>query len=488
MPEIKLSKNLTEEHYVIKSKGLFVLAKPLKIHDSSFSFYLQIDENEFLSGEEISKILKHFCYEHKITLLDFQWSLIGQNKKIIIWEAALKALHVQICKTKIQEGLTEIHFWPKINKASLLQNNEINIPENKPEKTFLDANQKIKVMIVDDSITIQTLLKKLLSEDPLIEVVATIGNPLECEEALRIYKPDVLTLDIHMPKMDGITLLKKIHPQHAIPVLIVSSLNPDQGDYILNALENGAFDYIKKPELSETVELGAILREKIKAAFSSKRKLNTVVNSESKLIHKKNFSLDLNYTIAIGASTGGTEALREFLLGLPEKIPPILIVQHIPPVFSNAFAKRLDSLCPFLVKEAEDGDLVEANKVLIAPGGFQMRLIKAEKNPRVLTVRIEDTAPVNRHKPSVDALFFSLAQLELEKTIGIIMTGMGADGAKGLLSLRQKGARTIAQNEESCIVFGMPREAIELGAAEFVCDLKDISQTLMELTFSKKIA
>jgi len=341
-------------------------------------------------------------------------------------------------------------------------------------------NKKIKVMVVDDSATIRTLLAKILSSDPQFEVVAQAEKPSQVEALIKQHKPDVITLDIHMPEMDGVQLLKKIHPLYKIPTVMISSMSKEDGPQVLQALEIGAVDYIQKPQASEMFEASQVIRDRLRIAAKAK------VFAQNKPI-KKLSGAQINSIddglIVIGASTGGTEALRVVLESLPAQIPPILIVQHIPPVFSTAFAQRLNSICPFEVKEAANGDEIKPNRVLIAPGAFQMAVKKS--GPKLI-VQINSDAPVNRHKPSVDYMFKSVSDLNIENVIAVILTGMGADGARELKRLRERGARTIAQDENTSVVFGMPREAINMGAAEFVSPLDQVAEKIVRLLNSNK--
>ena len=340
--------------------------------------------------------------------------------------------------------------------------------------------KKTKVLIVDDSITIQRLLNAIFVADPEIEVVATAGRPSQVEELILRHRPDVITMDIHMPEMDGVTLLKKLMPQYPIPTVMITSLSIEEGSKVLDALEHGAVDYIQKPSADVLKVLAPQIVERIKVAakakiFKSKIALRSTAPKLSKVF-------DDSVIVAIGSSTGGTEAVKEVFVRLPEHIPPILVVQHIPPVFSRAFAERLNQLCPFEVKEAEDGDIVRPDLALIAPGGKNMRL---ERRQGKLRVVVEETPPRNRHRPSVDILFDSVAETMNKKAIGIILTGMGADGAQGLLKMKNAGARTVAQDEASSVVYGMPREAVKLGAAEPM-DLFKIPEHLMNLLNNPK--
>lgn len=374
--------------------------------------------------------------------------------------------------------LPQSQFNPNLNTKSASQNI---VPNHSNKAKFENNNSSrhpnpIKVLIVDDSKTIRTLLRGILSKSSSIQVVADTGSPLEVISLIEKFNPDVITLDIHMPEKDGVTLLKEYIKIHPIPTIMISSISMEEGPYVLNALESGAVDYIQKPQHNELAEAAELMIEKIKAASTAR-----IANAKSgikRTSKKSNSNISVNTLIAIGSSTGGTEAIKDLFAGLPDQIPPIVIVQHIPPVFSKAFADRLNSLFPFEVKEAEHGDLILPNRVLIAPGGKQMKVVKVSQK---LQISIEDTPPVNRHKPSVDVLFDSLIESKVNKGIAVILTGMGSDGAKGMSRLFEKGWLTIAQDKESCVVFGMPAVAIQLGAAQHVCSIHDIPNKIQEL-------
>ncbi len=337
--------------------------------------------------------------------------------------------------------------------------------------------EKSKVLIVDDSATIRNLLHKIISQDPKLQVVAMAELPSQVDALIQQHKPDVITLDINMPEMDGVTLLKRIYPKYKIPTVMISSISKEEGQQVLNALESGAIDYIQKPQMSDLAEVGQQIRDRIRVAATVKSRNSSKPRRKASAIN----GMNQNSLILIGASTGGTQAIKAVLESLPSKIPPILIVQHIPPVFSAAFAKRLDDLFSFRVKEAVHGEEVLPNTVFIAPGGTQMG-VKALKDKVVITVN--DDPAMNRHKPSVDYLFKSIASAGLTKITAAILTGMGADGAKQMKVLKDQGARTIAQSEGTSVVFGMPKEAIQTGGAEFTVDLEDIGQKLVDLSVS----
>ena len=349
---------------------------------------------------------------------------------------------------------------------------------------------KIRVLIVDDSASVRTTLSDIIAADPELEVMATAADPYVAVERIRQEVPDVMFLDIELPRMDGITFLKKIMAQRPIPVVICSSLAQDGSDAFMQALEAGAVDVVAKPRV-DTAQFLQESRMRIcdaaKAAAHAKlrglakaspvlRAPSPDVKVEAKLTadaiippisdaRRASLIARLPVTeplVAIGASTGGTEALREVLEALPAASPPILIVQHMPEKFTTAFARRLDMGCAVRVKEAEDGDLVLPGQVLIAPGNLHMLLVR---NGSRYTVKIEEGPHVSRHRPSVDVLFRSTAQSAGKNALGMLLTGMGDDGARGLLEMRQMGCLTLAQDEASCVVFGMPKEAIQRGAA-----------------------
>lgn len=348
---------------------------------------------------------------------------------------------------------------------------------NVEKVNVLVKKSKVRVLIVDDSKTIRNLLVKILQDDPKIEIVGQAEDPIKAEFLLPTARPDVITLDVHMPRMTGVQWLKKILPKYRIPVVMITSLELKDGNEVFEALELGAVDYIQKPSMKEISLVSDLIREKIVNAASARVH---PPKEPSKFISslKVNCNFDPGIVIAIGSSTGGTDALRRVLLSLPKDIPPIVIVQHIPAVFSKAFSDRMNTLCPFEVKEAEHGDALHSNRVLVAPGGTQMKLVRKDSG---LFVEVNDEPPMNRHKPSVDYLFNSVAELKGKKAIGVILTGMGADGAKGLLHMKDRGAQTLSQDEASCVVYGMPKAAWELGASQQQVSLENIAQKLVEL-------
>jgi two-component system, chemotaxis family, protein-glutamate methylesterase/glutaminase len=337
---------------------------------------------------------------------------------------------------------------------------------------------KLKVLIVDDSAIVRKIFTEVLSREPDLEVVGTAPDPYVARDKIVQTSPDVITLDVEMPRMDGLTFLKKIMHYHPLPVIIVSSLTPRGGAMALQALELGAVEVLAKPGSAFSVgDLGVELAEKIRAAarvrFNSRKPQETTPAPPPARVTPLTQTTDK--IIAIGASTGGTEAIREVLVRLPQNTPGIVIVQHMPPKFTTAFAERLNQQCAMEVKEAEDGDTVVTGRALIAPGNFHMLL---KRSGARYFVQVKNGPPVHHQRPSVDVLFNSAAQSGGANVIGVILTGMGADGAEGLLTMKDRGAYTIAQDEASCVVFGMPKEAIKRGAHHKIMPLTRISEEI----------
>jgi two-component system chemotaxis response regulator CheB len=343
--------------------------------------------------------------------------------------------------------------------------------------------QKIKVLIVDDSALVRQTLSAVLSSDPDIEVMDTASDPYMAARKLRDAVPDVITLDVEMPRMDGITFLKKLMSQHPIPVVICSSLAESQSETALKALEYGAVEIIQKPTLGtrQFLEESRIrICDSVKAAAATQlRKLNKRHDVEPKLTADailppaaKAMLKTTEKVVAVGASTGGTEALKVFLESLPPDAPGMVVVQHMPENFTRAFSNRLNGLCQVTVKEAANNDTILRGQVLIAPGNNHV-LIK--RSGARYYVEVKSGPLVSRHRPSVDVLFRSAARYAGKNAVGVIMTGMGDDGAKGMLEMKEAGAFNLAQDEASCVVFGMPKEAIKLGGVDKVLSLDKLA-------------
>ena len=353
-------------------------------------------------------------------------------------------------------------------------------------------NGKIRVLIVDDSALVRQALIEVLSLDSDIEVMAAAADPYQAAAYIAEEVPDVITLDIEMPRMDGLTFLKKIMSQHPIPVIICSTLTESGSETTLRALEYGAVDIVTKPKIGtkQFLEESRIrLCDSVKAAARAKMRrkpLAPAIKVEPKLTADavlpgptgKAMFGTTEKVVLVGASTGGTEALRVFLEALPRDCPGIAIVQHMPEKFTAAFANRLNSICKVAVKEAQDNDTVLRGQVLIAPGNKHMLL---KRSGARYYVEIKDGPLVRRHRPSVDVLFRSGARYAGKNAVGVIMTGMGDDGAEGLREMKEAGAYTIAQDEASCVVFGMPQEAIKLGGVDRVISLDDIAPEVLRV-------
>lgn len=337
----------------------------------------------------------------------------------------------------------------------------------------MPANPKIRVLIVDDSAIVRKILSEALSAEPDIEVVGTAPDPLIAEGKIRTLRPDVLTLDIEMPRMDGLSFLRKLMAEQPLPVVMISSLAQSTCPIVFEALEAGAVEVLGKPGGPYSVgDLRLVLAQKIRSAAHARLRIKPHALPAAPSVVREAAKLPADRVIAMGASTGGTEALKAILQALPADVPPIVIVQHIPPVFSKAFADRMNGLCRFEVKEAQDGDLLKPGRALVAPGDWHM-LVRS--TPRGYAVEVKSGPRVCYQRPSVDVLFQSVAPLLGARTVGVLLTGMGADGARGLLQIRQAGGWTIAQDEATCVVYGMPREAAKLGAVEKVLPLHRIA-------------
>ena len=352
-------------------------------------------------------------------------------------------------------------------------------------------SKKIKVLIIDDSALIRQLLQEIIDSDPQIEVVGTAADPLIARDKIKQLKPDVLTLDIEMPKMDGITFLRNLMRLRPMPVIMISTLTEAGADVTLEALEIGAVDFVPKPKVDVSEQLQNYAYDiinKVKVASVARvrayngepvAKVTEKLSADAVLAKSaKKFLKTTEKIIAIGASTGGTEAIKEVLVKMPATAPGIVISQHIPAAFSTPFAKRMDGCSAMTVYEAKDGQQILPGHVYIAPGDQHLLV---ERNGTRYICRLNDGPPVNRHKPSVDVMFRSVSQNVGPNAVGAILTGMGADGAKGMKEMQDMGAPTIAQDEKSSVVWGMPGETVKLGAADHILSLETIAGKLLHL-------
>jgi two-component system chemotaxis response regulator CheB len=455
------SATIQEKYYFKVGNECFVSANDKRGH-SVGTLVSSID----LNMGHFQQFLDRAKTELSCELSDITLKVVGATSFIKTIKKEMLKITVMDVKYVERIGGFEVLYFPKdgVLRVSKINNKVV-------------EDKTVKVLIVDDSKTIRNLLTKILSKSSRVDVVATAEKPSEVEELIKLHKPDVITLDIHMPEMNGVDLLKIIQPKYQIPTVMITSVSIEEGPLVLDALDSGAFDYIQKPKMEEIAEVAPILIEKVVEASKFKGTKACSSSSVSKSIQ----TFDKNCKIVIGSSTGGTTALKDILSGLPKSIPPIIIVQHIPAVFSKAFADRINGICPFKVKEAEHGDQITEDTVYIAPGGKQMKLIYKGGNSYV---EITDDEPVNRFKPSVDYLFNSVEKLaEKENIIAVMLTGMGRDGSKGMKRLKDLGALTIAQNEESCVVYGMPKAAIELDAVTDIVHKDEIGQRMVELSY-----
>ncbi len=343
----------------------------------------------------------------------------------------------------------------------------------------------IKVLIVDDSALIRSLMTEIIGSQPDMEVVGAAPDPLVAREMIKKTNPDVLTLDVEMPKMDGLEFLEKLMRLRPMPVLMVSSLTERGSEITMRALELGAVDFITKPKISiqsGMMEYAELIAEKIRIVARARIKTRAQVMADAK--HQggaqtpalRSPLISSEKLIIVGASTGGTEAIKTFLMKMPADCPGILITQHMPEGFTKSFAKRLDGLCQISVCEAEGGERVLPGHAYIAPGHSHLLLARSGAN---YMTQLNQEEPVNRHRPSVDVLFRSAAQYAGKNAVGVILTGMGKDGAAGMLAMKEAGSYNFAQDEASCVVFGMPREAIAIGATDEVASLNELSSKVL---------
>jgi len=347
---------------------------------------------------------------------------------------------------------------------------------------------KIKVLIVDDSALIRGVMKEIINSQPDMEVVGAAPDPLVARDLIKQTNPDVLTLDVEMPKMDGLDFLERLMRLRPMPVVMVSSLTERGSDITMRALELGAVDFVTKPKMSiesGMLEYADLIAEKIRIAARANIKPRVRVQGQTDgapLAAVRNTFVSSEKLIIIGASTGGTEAIKDFLIQLPPDCPGILMTQHMPEGFTRSFANRLDKLCRISVKEAEGGERVLPGHAYLAPGHSHLSLVRSGAN---YMTRIDQGPPVNRHRPSVDVLFNSAAVNAGKNAVGVILTGMGKDGALGMLEMKKAGAYNLAQDESSCVVFGMPKEAIAIGATHEVAPLNELPKRVMDFFASQ---
>jgi len=339
--------------------------------------------------------------------------------------------------------------------------------------------RRVRVLVVDDSALARRAIHEALTSDPAIEVVGMAADAYQAREQILALEPEVITLDLQMPLMDGLTFLKILQEHHPIPVIVVSSLTPAGSELAMEALEAGAVDVIQKPDGARpALQLARRLPALVRAAARSRRTGVREKTTPTAAVAAWSGPVDGRRIILIGASTGGVEALRFLLPQLPPGLPPIVVVQHIPPNFSRVMAEHINRLAPYEVREAVDGELLRPGLCVVAPGDFHVLL---QRHGNGYRVKLSQTAPVNHCRPSVDVLFRSGAEQAGAHAVAVVLTGMGADGARGMQLLRAAGARTLAESEESCVVFGMPQAAIKTGAVERVVPLPQMSRAILDV-------
>ena len=343
----------------------------------------------------------------------------------------------------------------------------------------------IKVLVVDDSAVMRGVMNRVINAQPDMTVVGLANDPIVAMERMRISEPDVITLDVEMPRMDGLEFLKRLMRTRPVPVVMVSSLTERGADVTLRALELGAVDFIPKPQFATDEDLAAYaeeVSEKLRAAAGAMverpRETRVAPPKSIPVARSAPTSFSGDKLIVVGSSTGGVEALRAVLAHLPDNMPPLLIAQHMPGGFTRSFAKRLDAMCEIGVGEGEDREVLRPGRAYIAPGGRHMLLSGSGGRP---AIKLSDAPPVNRHRPSVDLLFRSAAEVAGRRCIGVMLSGMGSDGAEAMRLMRDKGAYNLAQDEASCVVFGMPKQAISARAVHEILPLRDIARRLIDL-------
>ncbi len=429
------------------------------------------------SNADLYAYIRDFIEENGTNIGTFK-ILVSSTKVEVLTQGLKKKfgdLDFKVVAHKIHEA---IHFLPTQKKLIIDRLNKIEKERENPKPEVTNRATK-KVMLVDDSPTILKLLEKLIEQNEEFEVCSKVSDPRLVLSEIERCKPDVITLDMHMPNLNGIQVIEQVLPKHKIPIVLVTSLSLEEGPLVFRALEKGAVDYLRKPSGGQLEKSKDQLISKLKIAV----KAQLIDRSYKAPAVRFTDSMENLNLICIGASTGGTTALMQLMAQLPRECPPIVIIQHIPKGFSNSFATNLDRVSSLRVIEAEDGMSLQNGCCYVAPGGYQLKLLPAGDGYKL---NVNEDAPVNRFQPSVDYFFESVARCFKSKGVGIVMTGMGRDGAKGLLSLRNKGFMTLAQDEASSVVFGMPKEAGNLGAVEEFVSLDKFPRKLSELALLVK--
>jgi two-component system chemotaxis response regulator CheB len=445
----------------------------------------------FLLTEEDSLNIKAVAEDLRLagdSLANSEWLILGTETWLVRMRGIVSSCDFNgVAKLKPLRPGDIVMLEAKSGRAKVQQNGQKSAMQEvklTSKTEGADAANVRKVLIVDDSPTMLKMLKSLLDQDPGLETAACVETAEEALSYVSQNSVDVITLDLNLPQMHGVEFLKECRQRKIkVPTVVITSMNLNDGDKVFEALENGAVDYIQKPDAKDLSSAKSVILDKVKAAAGANLKVvqKLEMPRATEVVSYSGTGCDLQEVpVFIGSSTGGTTALERMLVQMTPPIPPIAIVQHIPPMFSKAFAERLNALLPFEVKEAEDGDLLKLNRVLVAPGGLQMGIRPWKSGAPV--IQIKDDMPVNRFKPSVDYLFESVSINYSGPKLAIILTGMGRDGASGMQSLKDSSSSivTIAQSQDSCVVFGMPKAAIDLGCVDIVCNLDEIPQKIRE--------
>jgi len=421
--------------------------------------------------------------------------LIASPDNLKLWKSVFSELKIEFYKSFVRDAAYEVVFDLNTGKLKASKPSKPRaVPSSGPKAQSVQvpmASKKTRIYILDDSVTIRKMLSSMFQGEGDLDVVGQNGDPEKAIEEILNLKPDVLTLDIHMPKLNGVEVLRKLMPKLRVPTIVLSSISIAEGPLVLEALNAGALDYLQKPSFENLAASREIILGKIRelvASGAAKRNVGSSEKASQSVRHERMKSFPLERPILIGSSTGGTVALEKLFDAFPDQIPPVLVVQHIPAVFSKALADRLNDLSPFRVKEAEHDELVMPNTIYIAAGGLQMGFKSVGSE---LHIQLLDAPPVNRFKPSVDYMFDAFREVYKGRPgVGVILTGMGKDGAQGLKRLRESGWETVGQDAASSVVYGMPKEAAEIGAVACVVGIDEmapqINRLLVELCSSKK--
>jgi chemotaxis response regulator CheB/chemotaxis methyl-accepting protein methylase len=496
-PKIEILGTDIDFHSVqMARKGIYEFERVERLQASLIKRYFQVGSGELSGFVKVSDEVHRLCRFEQMNLLSQTYPnstfdvIFIRNVLIYFQTSQIKEIGNKLLKNLNPEGFLFLGHSESFHGMGLpykLAGNAIyqSLKAKPVQASLVDISApRIRTLIVDDSMTVRKMLARILTAEHGFEVVGEAVNPLQAEEILKVTQVDLITLDIHMPEMDGITYLQSLQGKPHPPIVMVSSISYTDAVSSLQCFELGAVDYIEKPNGLDLAQEAEKIRLVLRSAAKSRRQSRLVATPQSS--HELEYRQRAHDLIVVGASTGGTQAIKNILIEFPANSPPVLIVQHIPAHFSKAFAQRMNEVCKIKVVEAQNGMAVEPGCAYIAPGGFQMK-VKAVDGRLQLLINLD--APVNRHRPSVDYTFQSVAALLPDHQVAaVLLTGMGSDGAQGLKSLRDKGAATLVQDEETCVVFGMPKEAIRLDAAMEVLPLSSLPYHIFKSLKNRRAA